>query len=151
MRRIFISWAIQVKVEISLGDWESQKAQAAAVRREVFIVEQHIPEEMEWDDMDGQSIHAVASTETGNAVGTGRLLPDGHIGRMAVRQSSRGQGVGGQILLALMNAAQVRGDSAVLLHAQSYAVPFYRRFGFEAFGEEFMEAGILHVMMKRML
>lgn len=137
-----------MRYTITLGDWEQQKAAAQGVRYDVFIVEQEVPVEMEWDEMDACSLHALALGEMGIAIGTGRLLPDGHIGRMAVRKEARRAGIGSALLLALMEAAMQRGDRSLLLHAQRHAEPFYRRFGFVREGEEFMEAGIPHVVMR---
>lgn len=135
-------------VRVKLGDWPTQKEEARAIRYDVFVVEQNVPVELEWDDMDAACVHAVAYDAQGQAVGTGRLLPDGHIGRMAVRNEARGSGVGAAILQALMKQAKERGDAAVMLNAQTHAAPFYRRFGFVQEGEEFMEAGIPHIQMR---
>ncbi|WP_334190996.1 GNAT family N-acetyltransferase [Noviherbaspirillum sp.] len=137
-----------MKVSLTLGDWESLKPEAQPVRYEVFVVEQNVPVELEWDDMDPVSLHAVARDEQGRALGTGRLLPDGHIGRMAVKKNARGTGIGGRILEALMEQARARGDKSVILSAQTHAAPFYSRFGFVQEGEEFMEAGIPHIQMR---
>lgn len=101
--------------------------------------------------MDEVCIHAVAFDENDVPVGTGRLLPDGHIGRMAVLKSARGKGVGAAMLNALIEEARQRGDRAVMLNAQAQAKPFYERFGFAREGEEFMEAGIPHIHMQRKL
>jgi predicted GNAT family N-acyltransferase len=133
---------------VTLGSWATQKFDAQAVRHEVFITEQKIPIEMEWDEMDHHCLHAVVYDEAGRAIGTGRLLPDGHIGRMAVRQVMRGMGIGGAILSALMQQAENRGDKAVILHAQIHAEPFYARHGFLREGEAFIEAGIPHIRMR---
>ena len=138
-------------IRIQLGDWASLQQDAQAVRTAVFVVEQKIPAEMEWDVMDAHCVHAVAYDEQGAAVGTGRLLPDGHVGRMAVLSSARGDGVGAAILRALMEHAKVRGHAAVELNAQISAEPFYARHGFDREGDLFMEAGIEHVHMKKML
>lgn len=135
-------------MDIRIGDWPTQKTEAQAVRYEVFVLEQKIPIEMEWDDMDAACVHALAFDEEGRAVGTGRLLPDGHIGRMAVRSEARGKGVGGAILRALMAAAQARGDLLVRLNAQAGAERFYARHGFARCGELFFEAGIPHIHME---
>ena len=132
-----------------LGDWETCKADAQDIRYEVFVVEQGVPVEMEWDEMDAVCLHAVAYDSNDRASATGRLLPDGHIGRMAVRKEARGGGIGGHILGALMAEAQKRGDRAVMLNAQTQAEAFYQRFGFAREGEEFMEAGIPHIAMRR--
>ena len=138
-----------MSLRIVLGDWGACKPDAQEVRYEVFVVEQEVPLDMEWDEMDAVCQHAVAYDGSGRAIGTGRLLPDGHIGRMAVRKEARGTGIGGSILSALMAEAQKRGDRVVMLNAQTQAEPFYQRFGFVRDGEEFMEAGIPHVAMRR--
>jgi len=139
-------------LRVSLGDWATQQPEAQAIRYEVFVLEQKVPLEMEWDEMDPQCLHAVAylTGEDGveQAVGTGRLLPDGHIGRMAVRQAARRAGVGAAILQALMQQAQLRRDKRVQLNAQSQAEAFYGRHGFVREGEEFVEAGIVHIHMQ---
>ena len=136
------------KHTIRLGDWATLGQDATAIRFEVFVDEQKVPAEIELDDMDAVCLHAVAYDEAGKAIGTGRLLPDGHIGRMAVRQPGRGTGVGGAILTLLMDKARERGDAAVVLNAQTVAAPFYARHGFVQLGEVFEEAGIAHVEMR---
>ena len=136
------------KHTIRLGDWATLGQDATAIRFEVFVDEQKVPAEIELDDMDAVCLHAVAYDDVGNAIGTGRLLPDGHIGRMAVRQPGRGTGVGGAILTLLMEKARERGDAAVVLNAQTVAAPFYARHGFVQQGEQFEEAGIAHVEMR---
>jgi predicted GNAT family N-acyltransferase len=136
-------------LHLVLGDWETCKRDAQDIRYQVFVVEPKVPVELEWDEMDAVCLHAVGYDESGKAVATGRLLPDGHIGRMAVRKEARGGGMGGKILAALMAEAQKRGDRAVMLNAQTQAEPFYQRFGFSREGEEFMEAGIPHIAMRK--
>jgi predicted GNAT family N-acyltransferase len=91
----------------------------------------------------------LASGPDNEPLGTGRLLPDGHIGRMAVLAAWRGKGVGTALLYHLLEAARQRGMSQLALNAQTSAVPFYRRFGFIPEGGEFVEAGIPHVRMVR--
>jgi predicted GNAT family N-acyltransferase len=137
-----------VNARIVLGDWAAQREPAQRIRYEVFVVEQNVPIELEWDEMDALCVHAIAYDEQGDAVGTGRLLPDGHIGRMAVRSTQRGAGVGSALLQALMQQARQRGDKAVVLNAQTRAEEFYARHGFVREGELFMEAGIPHVRMR---
>ncbi len=137
-----------VNFRVTIGDWQAQQLHARAVRDDVFINEQKIPVEMEWDEMDNVSLHAVACDEMGKAIGTGRLLPDSHIGRMAVTSAMRGAGIGSSILAVLMQSAKMRGDRAVVLNAQTRAESFYARHGFEREGEEFMEAGIAHIQMR---
>jgi predicted GNAT family N-acyltransferase len=136
---------------VRFGDWETLRQDASAIRFEVFVDEQKVPAEIELDEMDALSLHAVAYDAAGVAIGTGRLLPDGHIGRMAVRKAGRGTGVGGAILSALMEKAQQRGHARVVLNAQTVAAPFYQRHGFAIDGAEFFEAGIAHVEMRREL
>jgi len=132
---------------IALGTWDRLGEDARRVRYEVFVVEQSVPLDIELDDQDAVSIHAVAYDARGRPLGTGRLLPDGHIGRMAVHRHARGRGVGGAILDALVAQGLARGHDTLLLHAQLQARRFYETRGFAAQGEVFMEAGIPHVLM----
>ena len=136
--------------EIELLDWERARGQAAPIRFAVFVEEQGVPLEIELDEYDPVSLHALA-LDGEKAVGTGRLLPDGHIGRMAVLREYRNQGVGGQLLKRLVEAAKARGDRQVLLSAQVGALKFYRAHGFEPEGDEYMEAGIRHQAMRKAL
>ena len=133
---------------IELLPWESARKYAAPIRYTVFVEEQGVPRDIELDEMDPRCIHAVAF-EDDKAVATGRLLPDGHIGRMAVLKEWRGRGIGGQILNALMNEARARGDREVALSAQVHATAFYRAHGFVEEGAEYLEAGIAHRDMRR--
>ena len=130
--------------------WEEARALASPIRFEVFVREQRVPAEIELDDMDAECIHAVAFLER-LPVGTGRLLPDGHIGRMAVLKNHRNRGVGAAMLKRLIEAARSRGDREVALSAQVHAVPFYRAHGFVEEGAEYEEAGIVHQAMRRVL
>ncbi|USX24316.1 GNAT family N-acetyltransferase [Oxalobacteraceae bacterium OTU3CINTB1] len=134
--------------DIRSGDWNVLQEDARMIRFEVFVEEQKVPAELEMDAMDAVCLHAVAYDAAGTPVGTGRLLPDGHIGRMAVRKSGRGAGVGGALLQTLMAQARARGDRQVVLSAQSHAAPFYQRHGFAIEGDEFFEAGIAHINMR---
>jgi len=138
-------------LRIVLGTWERLRDDAYAVRHEVFVVEQAVPPEIELDDDDPVAVHAVAYGPDGVPVATGRLLPDGHIGRMAVRKPARGSGVGGQVLDALIAQGHGDGHRLLLLHAQTHARGFYEAHGFTAQGEEFVEAGIAHIAMTRAL
>ena len=133
---------------IRFGDWDALSADAKTIRFEVFVEEQKVPAELEMDHMDAVCLHAVAYDAQGMPVGTGRLLPDGHIGRMAVRKAARGTGIGGALLQGLMAQARARGDKQVALSAQTHAAPFYRQHGFAVEGEEFFEAGIAHINMQ---
>lgn len=141
----------QGKIRIQLGSWNDLRAEASSIRFDVFVLEQNVPVELELDEMDAQSLHALAFDQDGLAVATGRLLPDGHIGRMAVRRSSRKKGVGAQVLKALTEAAITKGYPEVLLGAQLHATGFYLRQGFAEFGEVFMDANIPHIMMRKAL
>jgi predicted GNAT family N-acyltransferase len=138
------------KFSIRICDWDRARADARLVRERVFVREQGVPLELEWDEWDAPSMHALAYA-AGVPVGTGRLLPDGHIGRMAVLKEWRGTGVGGALLESLVALARRNGHALALLNAQTYAAGFYRRYGFLAEGPEFMEADIPHVLMKRSL
>jgi predicted GNAT family N-acyltransferase len=135
---------------IELLPWEKARTQAALIRFAVFVEEQKVPAELELDAMDTECIHALAFVDE-KAVGTGRLLPDGHIGRMAVLKDWRGRGIGGLILRRLMEKALERGDREVVLSAQVHAVPFYRAHGFVEKGGQYLEAGIPHRDMRRRL
>lgn len=127
--------------------WDEAKAEAGPIRFTVFVEEQQVPAEMELDEHDPACVHVIAKLE-GRAVGTGRLLPDGHIGRMAVLKEARGQGVGAGMLKALMEQARRRGDSQVALSAQTHAIGFYRKHGFVEEGPEYLDAGIPHQAMR---
>jgi len=135
---------------IDLLRWTDAGREAKRIRFAVFVEEQGVPAEIELDDMDMHCLHALAF-EGDEAVGTGRLLPDGHIGRMAVVKGWRGRGVGGALLRRLVEAARERGDREALLSAQVHALGFYRGHGFTPYGEVYNEAGIPHQAMRLML
>ena len=145
----------EAMVDVRVGSWSLLELHARAIRTEVFIAEQKIPLEMEWDDADASAVHAVALNRFGLPLATGRLLQDApgvaRIGRMAAIQALRGSGVGRAVLDALMQAAAARGDREVRLHAQTSAQGFYARAGFVAAGAVFEEAGIAHIEMARPL
>lgn len=132
-------------------DWDRDAARLAAVRRTVFIEEQGVPEALEWDEHDPVSVHFLALAQDGTPIGCARLLPDGHIGRMAVLPAWRGRGVGRALLDAAIEAARVRGYPTLHLSAQTHAAAFYARAGFAVDGPEYEEAGIPHVAMHRAL
>ncbi len=136
------------QVSVRVADWNVDRDALRAVREQVFVREQSVPVELEWDEFDALCQHVVAEA-AGQAIGTGRLLPDGHVGRMAVLASWRGRGVGSALLDVLLRLARERGIPRVMLNAQSRVVAFYRRHGFVAEGEEFIEAGIPHRSMWR--
>lgn len=127
--------------------WHTDQDDLRFIRTEVFVREQNVPEDMEWDDLDEQSYHVLAQDREKKAVGCGRLTADGHIGRMAVLQPQRGHGIGQTILKILMGVARDRGFGVVALSAQINAVPFYEAHGFRVEGDEYEEAGIPHCRM----
>ncbi|MCX9156727.1 GNAT family N-acetyltransferase [Niveibacterium sp. 24ML] len=133
---------------VRAADWGREQAMLRAVRYPVFVVEQNVPEEIEWDAMDAACLHALAVDTQGRPVGTARLLPDGHIGRVAVLPAWRGKGVGRRLMRWIIAMARSRGHLAVELNAQTSAAGFYAGMGFETCGPEFVEAGILHVPMR---
>jgi YbgC/YbaW family acyl-CoA thioester hydrolase len=138
-------------LDVQVGTWDTLGRQAQPIRQAVFVDEQGIPAELEYDAADATAVHAVAVNRLGRAVATGRLLEHqpgiSKIGRMAVIQPLRGGGAGGAVLQALVDAARGRGDREVILHAQTSAVGFYLRSGFHAVGSVFEEAGIPHQTM----
>jgi predicted GNAT family N-acyltransferase len=138
-------------VRIELMSWEEARADASRIRFSVFVEEQGVPQEIELDDQDPVCVHALAFDEHGVPVGTGRLLPDSHIGRMAVLKRWRGRGIGGLILKSLMEKARARGDAQIVLSAQVHAVAFYRAHGFQPEGGVYEEAGLPHQDMRRAL
>jgi predicted GNAT family N-acyltransferase len=130
--------------------WESAREQAVPLRFAVFVQEQGVPVEIELDELDAGCLHALAF-QGNRAVGTGRLLPDGHIGRMAVLKPWRRRGIGGAMLKKLVEAAAGRGVRTLRLSAQVHALEFYRAHGFRPEGEVYEEAGIPHQGMLRQL
>lgn len=128
-------------------DWSTHRDALRRVREVVFIDEQRVPRELEWDGEDDTASHFIALTEAGQAVGCARLLPSGQIGRMAVLPPYRGTGLGRRLLEAAIDEAKRQGFHRVHLHAQTQALEFYRKSGFLPEGGEFMEAGIAHQSM----
>jgi len=118
-----------------------------AVRETVFMAEQGVPEELEWDGLDPEAIHVVARNRNGEVIGTGRLLASGQIGRMAVLPAWRGCGVGSALLRRLLDEARRLGLRRVFLYAQIQALPFYARHGFDPEGGIFQDADIPHQAM----
>ena len=131
--------------------WTEDRQQLRAIRECVFVREQGVPEELEWDGLDEACVHLVAETVQGDAIGTVRLLADGHIGRMAVLKEWRGKGVGKALLLQSLEIARTMGLDRVVLNAQTSALGFYQKADFTASGSEFMDAGIPHYRMERAL
>jgi len=138
-------------VKVQLMTWQEAQPVAAPIRFAIFVGEQNVPPGIELDDMDEKSLHAVAFDDAGKAIGTGRLLPEGKIGRMAVVKEWRRRGIGADLLEALVGEARRRGLAEVKLSAQLQAAEFYRAHGFIAEGKVYEEAGILHQAMRRSL
>ncbi|MFC8199796.1 GNAT family N-acetyltransferase [Streptomyces sp. NPDC060006] len=135
-----------------------------AVRKEVFVVEQRVPADLEYDTYDADAVHVLAVREDGMPLGAGRLLYGdgaaaktggeagvGSLGRLAVVQAARGLGIGAAVVRGIEEAARARGLTAVDLHAQTHALGFYERLGFVAYGPEFPDAGMPHRAMRRTL
>lgn len=138
-------------VKVGLGDWAALGAQASVLRTDVFVQEQGIGAHLVWDDADANAVHAVVVNRLNQPVATGRLLQHapgvGRIGRMAVHRGLRGSQLGRDVLQALVEAAQLRGDKEAMLHAQCSAEGFYKRQGFVSRGPVFEEAGVRHIEM----
>ncbi len=145
----------QAMVQFKTGDWTALGQDAASVRTRVFVQEQGIPADLVWDDADQTALHVVACNGLGQPVATGRLLPSvagtGRVGRMAVVRVLRGARLGHALLQALLDAARLRGDTQLLLHAQRSAEGFYRRAGFEVQGQAFSGVDIPHIQMRKHL
>lgn len=135
---------------LSIGNWETYGHDATTVRFAVFVAEQGVCAEHELDALDPQSLHAVIRIHH-QPVATGRLCPDGRIGRMAVLAQFRNQGLGRMIMATLTNSARSKGYGSVILHAQCHALGFYEKQGFIATGRVFEEEGIPHQHMHKML
>lgn len=132
---------------VHIVSWEDEARTLRAIRTTVFIHEQKVPESLEWDEFDAISTHVLARNSDGQPVGTARLLPNDHIGRMAVLKEWRGKGFGSAMLQKMLEELKNRQKQKVMLNAQTTAVKFYEKFGFKVSGEEFWEAGILHIKM----
>jgi len=128
-------------------NWHDGEPLLKSVREAVFIREQGVPAELEWDGLDESARHALALSHQGDAIGCGRIFADGHIGRIAVLPQWRKQKVGTAIMEALLDYANSHGYKQVDVDAQTHSVPFYRSFGFAERGKEFMDAGLPHIKM----
>ncbi|MDO8333032.1 MAG: GNAT family N-acetyltransferase [Pseudomonas sp.] len=136
------------EIHIRLADWKKDQIALRRIREAVFIAEQAVPAELEWDADDASAVHFLAF-EGEYPMGTARLLPDGHIGRVAVLKDWRGLKVGDKLLRAVIEEAEKRGLKQQMLSAQVHASSFYERFGFSVVSGEFLDAGIPHVDMVR--
>lgn len=131
---------------IKIADYNTKEIKE--IRKAVFVIEQKVPENLEWDGLDSKAEHILAKKEN-NFVGTGRIFSDGHIGRIAVLKNYRGQGIGKMIVKKLVEIAKKNGLNEVWLSSQCSAVEFYKKLGFSDFGEIFKDAGIDHINMKK--
>ncbi|MFD9330123.1 GNAT family N-acetyltransferase [Streptomyces sp. NPDC060065] len=155
---------MSVPYEVRVAEEAADREACFAVRKEVFVGEQGVPEDIEYDSYDEGALHVLAVREDGVPLGTGRLLYGeaaaaktdgdltvGSLGRLAVKRETRGLGVGAAIVVGIEDAARARGLAAVDLHAQTHALGFYERLGYVAYGPEFQDAGIAHRAMRKAL
>ena len=131
--------------------WPQNAELIQQLREAVFVIEQGVDKNIEWDGRDEQCLHAIAFSDSNIPIATGRILPSGHIGRIAVLAAWRDKGVGSGILKKLIDIAQASSLIKVYLNSQTHALAFYSRFGFISEGPVFMEAGIPHQRMTRLL
>lgn len=134
-------------LQVRITSYQIDAAAIRAVREAVFVLEQGIPAKLEWDDADAQAQHALALVDS-MPIGTGRLLADGRIGRMAVLSQWRGQGIGSALLTQLVELARQQGHQRIYLSAQRSVSGFYQRHGFQPQGEPYSEVGIPHIKMQ---
>lgn len=132
---------------LQIVNWQSHEPELRDIRTQVFIQEQKVPVQLEWDEEDKTCIHILVSNKVGKAVATGRILNNGQIGRMAVVKAYRRQGIGKLILKTLLKQAHLLNLESVFLNAQIDAVEFYKPFGFSETGSRFNDAGIQHIRM----
>jgi predicted GNAT family N-acyltransferase len=132
---------------VRLADWQLDAPALRDIREAVFVREQNVPVELEWDEFDVGCVHLIAFNPEGSPIGTARLLLNGTVGRMAVLKEWRGKGVGHALIHYLLEEVEKRGIMQLVLHAQIHAIGFYEGFGFRAEGDLFTEAGISHVKM----
>ena len=140
-------------IELSITSWAEAQNLVKSLRYQVFVIEQKVPEDMEWDEFDQIAWHAIVTADN-QTIGTGRLIIDDRIakiGRMAVQSSRRNQGIGKSILKSLIQTAKEKGAQECILHAQTHAIAFYAKEDFEPHGPIFDEAGIPHVEMRLIL
>jgi predicted GNAT family N-acyltransferase len=140
----------KLEFNLEIVSWDKGQTALREIRKTVFIKEQRVPVELEWDEFDQNCQHILATTN-GKAIGTGRLTEDGHIGRMAVLKNFRKQGVGSAMLTELIKLARQKKMQTVVLNAQVSAELFYKKFAFETISGVFDDAGIPHVKMQKLL
>ncbi|MCK4705668.1 MAG: GNAT family N-acetyltransferase [Gammaproteobacteria bacterium] len=137
-------------IQVITTDWKQNSPELIQIRTSVFVEEQHVPTELEWDEFDEQSTHFLALLND-KPIATARLKPDGQIGRMAVIKKYRKKGIGTKLLSAATLHARNNGYNMIYLHAQKQAISFYRKFNFICNGIEFLDANILHQAMYKNL
>ena len=140
-------------IKLSITSWAEAQNLVKSLRNQVFVIEQKVPEDMEWDEFDQIAWHAIVTADN-QTIGTGRLIINDRIakiGRMAVQSSRRNQGIGKSILKSLIQTAKEKGAQECILHAQTHAIAFYAKEDFEPHGPIFDEAGIPHVEMRLIL
>ena len=128
--------------------WQDKEIELRKIRHQVFIVGQNVPSALEWDGQDVSAIHLLALNLAGEAIGCARLLADGKLGRMAVLEGWRGKGAGKALLQAAIAICRRHGWRSISLSAQTHATGFYQQAGFVVCGEEYLDAGIAHRVMK---
>jgi len=139
-------------LQVLICGWTTHQDQLTSIRFKVFVEEQRVPKDMEIDEEDPLALHFLMLDAANKMpVATGRLLENGHIGRMAVIKEYRNQKIGSQLLSAIISEARKRNMNELFLNAQISAVGFYEKNGFTAHGQEFMDAGIPHIKMTRTL
>lgn len=136
-----------MQTTLKLTRWDKDQTSLSEIRRKVFIEEQQVPEELEWDDDDKTCVHVLVS-DNNTPIATGRIKMDGHIGRIAVLKEYRNKGIGSEVLEALINFSKTLKMKSVYLHAQTSAIPFYEKHSFKISSKEFMDAGIPHKTMQ---
>lgn len=138
------------EIQIEEAHWQDdrQRQELMRIRQQVFMQEQQVSADLEWDGLDANARHFLAYDDNGEAIACARLLVDGHVGRMAVLAPWRGQGVGSKLLQHVIQYAQDQGYPELFLDAQTHALQFYSRHGFIAKGDEFLDAGIPHRSMR---
>ena len=137
-------------IQFITTNWKQNHQALRKIRTRVFIEEQQVPAELEWDEFDEQSIHFLALDDN-KAIATARLKPDGQIGRMAVIKEYRNKGIGKKLLSTVLLQAKNDGYNMVYLHAQNKAINFYNKFNFITNGSEFIDAGIMHKAMYKLI
>ena len=138
---------MKTSIDIQVVDWLHTQDALKAIRKSVFIDEQHVPKDLEWDGQDDDCIHFLASVNA-TPVATARLTARGQIGRMAVLRKYRGIGIGSRLLAAVIEQARQSGFEQVFLHAQVNVIGFYEKYGFSTEGDIFIDAGIEHRTMR---